>query len=100
MIPFRHGCPQCAASLRPDVVLFGDMMPEAFTQAMDASRHADLLLVVGSSLSVSPANTLAFYASRLAIINRDATSADSQAGLVIHGSAGEILTALLHELRI
>ncbi len=91
-------CGECGAGVRPDVVLFGDQMPPAFQDAFEAAQSADLVLVVGSSLSVSPANMLAFQRNRLAIVNRDPTVADGAADVVIHGSAGETLTALVEEL--
>ena len=91
-------CERCGDSLRPDVVLFGDMMPEAFARASEAAARCGLLLVVGSSLTVSPANTLAFRSGTLAIINRDPTPFDDRAALVIHSPAGETLAALAAEL--
>lgn len=91
-------CPECRGDLRPDVVLFGDMMPEAFSHALDAARAADLVLVVGSSLAVSPANMIAMQGGRVAIINREATPLDDRADVVIHGGAGEILMGVVAEL--
>ncbi|HHV07520.1 MAG TPA: NAD-dependent deacylase [Firmicutes bacterium] len=93
-------CDDCGHSVRPDVVLFGDMMPPAFTQALQAVEQSQLVLMVGSSLTVSPANTLAFYASHLAIVNRDPTPADGRADVVVHGTAGQVLTAVTEELKL
>lgn len=93
-------CPDCRGALRPDVVLFGDMMPEAFTQALDAARDCGLILVVGSSLTVSPANSLALESRRLAIINRKPTPFDEHAKVVISGASGVTLGALAEELGI
>ncbi len=76
------------------MVLFGDMLPNDFGKALYLAKQHPFLLVVGSSLTVSPANTLAFEARRLVIINRDETLADDRAELVFHGSAGALLTAL------
>ncbi|MGI6129441.1 MAG: SIR2 family NAD-dependent protein deacylase, partial [bacterium] len=59
-------CEKCGQGVRPDVVLFGDMMPPAFGQAMQEVQRSQLVLVVGSSLTVSPANTLAYHSGRLA----------------------------------
>jgi NAD-dependent deacetylase len=95
--PIPH-CPECGGRLRPDVVLFGDMMPVAFTQAVAAVERSSLVLVVGSSLTVSPANSLAFRTPHLAIINREPTPADGRADVVIREGAGETLSAVLKEL--
>jgi len=94
------GCPRCGELLRPDVVLFGDMLSQAFPQAIEAARASSLTLVVGSSLTVSPANSIAVLSPHLAIINRDPTPADARADLVIHAPAGDTLAALLETLGI
>ncbi|MDK2883343.1 MAG: NAD-dependent deacetylase [Bacillota bacterium] len=95
--PIPH-CPECGGRVRPDVVLFGDMMPPAFTQAVAAVERSSLVLVVGSSLTVSPANSLAFQTHHLAIINREPTPADGRADVVIRSAAGATLSAVLKEL--
>ena len=52
-------CPQCSGVVRPDVVLFGEALPERFWSNISADFEAcDLLLVFGTSLVVSPFNTL------------------------------------------
>jgi len=91
-------CAVCAGLLRPDVVLFGDEMPDCYLDAAEAAASARLILVVGSSLTVSPANALAFAARRLAIINREPTLADAKASVIIRMEAGEALTALARQL--
>ncbi|MHC1761694.1 MAG: Sir2 family NAD-dependent protein deacetylase [Negativicutes bacterium] len=60
---YHHGsecrCPECGGLLRPDVVLFGESLPEdAWKLSQEWSRKADLFVVIGSSLVVSPANYL------------------------------------------
>ena len=93
-------CSDCDSPLRPNVVLFGDEMTDDFLRASEAVKSSPLLLVVGSSLSVSPVNYFAFEAERLAIINREATAADRRAEVVIYGAAGESLSALVRELGV
>jgi NAD-dependent deacetylase len=93
-------CADCGAVLKPDVVMFGELLPaEAIDRADALAREAELLVVVGSSLEVwpvagLPAATLA-HGGRLAIVNRDPTPYDEQAAVVVRGSAGEALTACL-----
>jgi NAD-dependent deacetylase len=86
-------CPECGAMLRPDVVLFGDI-PFGFDQAVRAVRQTGFLLIVGSSLSVYPANTLTRFASQCAIINRDTSEGDRDAAFVIHAESGKALMEL------
>ena len=52
-------CPFCSSILKPDIVLFGEMLPEAvWMEAEEYCRTADVILVAGSSLEVYPANAL------------------------------------------
>ena len=88
----------CGAVLKPDVVMFGELLPaDAIDRAADLARNAKLLLVVGSSLQVYPVAGLPEETLRaggaLAIVNREPTPYDDRATLVAHGSAGEILAA-------
>jgi NAD-dependent deacetylase len=91
-------CPGCGAVPKPDVVMFGELLPvDAFERATRLAREALLLLVVGSSLEVWPVaglpeETLA-SGGKLAIVNRDPTSYDESASLVVHAAAGETLAA-------
>ncbi|MCF7935321.1 MAG: NAD-dependent deacylase [Synergistales bacterium] len=92
----RMDCPDCGAPLRPSVVLFGEMLPgAALEEAERVSTEATVFLVLGSSLTVSPANWYPRMAKRagafLAIINRDATTMDGVADFVVHGGIGSVL---------
>jgi NAD-dependent deacetylase len=92
-------CEDCGGVLKPDVVFFGELLPErAMTRASELALGAGLLLVVGSSLEVYPvaelpATTLR-AGGRLALVNRGPTAWDRQATLRIEGSAGEVLDAV------
>jgi NAD-dependent deacetylase len=92
-------CPTCGEVLKPDVVMFGEVLPEpAITRAQHLAREAGVLLVVGSSLEVWPVNELpelaVAHGGRLAIVNRGATQYDHAADVVIDAGAGETLRAL------
>jgi NAD-dependent deacetylase len=97
LLPLPH-CADCAAVLKPGVVMFGELLPvEAIDRATALAHSAELLLVVGTSLEVWPVaglpdETLA-HGGRLAIVNHAATPYDAQADLVIHASAGDLLAA-------
>jgi NAD-dependent deacetylase len=94
-------CVDCAAVLKPGVVMFGELLPvEAIDRATVLAQSAALLLVVGTSLEVWPVaglpdETLA-HGGKLAIVNREATAYDARAELVIHASAGEVLSGLMN----
>lgn len=92
-------CGRCGGLLKPNVVLFEDLMPQAaWQQATEAARTCDVMLVVGSSLQVTPAASLPQEAldcgARLLIINREPTPYDRQATVVARGEAGRILPQL------
>lgn len=95
----RSDCPFCGGVLRPSVVLFGEYLPSApLDEAERLSGDCDLFLVLGSSLTVSPANAFPARAkgsgAALAIVNRDGTPLDGRADVVIDGSIGETLAAV------
>ncbi len=75
-------CP-CGDLLRPDVVLFGDMLGEDFQAATQVLAGCQLLVVVGSSLQVYPVAALPRFARQLVIVNRDPTPWDDKAVLVL-----------------
>jgi NAD-dependent deacetylase len=92
-------CPDCEGVLKPDVVLFGEMLP--FREINAAQREAavcDLMLVVGSSLEVTPVADLPMLTqqsgARLIIVNFTETYADAWADVVIHADVAEVLPQL------
>ena len=96
-------CPACGGVLKPDVVFFGELLPEAaMERAIELARAAGLLLVVGSSLEVYPVAGLPLETlsagGLLAIVNRGPTPLDSRAALKLDGTAGELLEEVLAEL--
>jgi len=97
-------CDDCGGPLKPATISFGQSMPERETQeAHHRSSLSDLFVVIGSSLVVQPAASMPLVAKRngakLIIINRDPTSYDDMADLVIHGQAGSIMDNILKEVK-
>ena len=92
-------CTNCGRALKPDVVMFGELLPEAaIDRAVRLAAEARLFLVVGSSLEVYPVaglplETLA-RGGTVAIVNRGETPLDRNAALRIDAAAGETLAAL------
>ncbi len=92
-------CPQCEGPLRPDVVLFGEMLPECvLREAIELSRSADVMLVVGSSLVVHPAAGLPIltreHGGRVVIVNVGETPLDQVAAVKIDAGAAHVLPRL------
>jgi len=98
-------CTDCGSVLKPDVVMFGELLPaDAVERSTALARAAGSMLVIGSSLEVWPVaglpeETLA-HGGRLAIVNREPTPYDAQAALVAHAGAGEVLEAAVAALSL
>jgi NAD-dependent protein deacetylase/lipoamidase len=96
-------CTDCGAGVKPDVVLFGELLPEeAMARATELAEEADLMLCVGSSLAVHPVAGLPqLTLSRggaLAIVTKGETPYDRDAELKLEGEVDEELTALVAAL--
>ena len=90
------GVPHCSCGgvIKPDVVLYEEGLDDRTLQkSVDYIRHADILIIGGTSLVVYPAAGLIDYyrGHKLVLINKAATSRDSQADLVISDPIGEVL---------
>lgn len=93
------GCEACGGPMKPDVVLFEELLPmDVYAEAEQLCGQADLLLVVGSSLLVTPAaylpQTVLDHGGRLVIVNHEPTPYDADAAVVFREAAGRILPAL------
>ncbi|QTL98648.1 NAD-dependent protein deacylase [Iocasia frigidifontis] len=89
----KIGCQYCGGRLRPDIVLFGDQLPEdILKRSFQYCQEADLVLVIGSSLIVSPACDLPFHSrGKKVLINKDEVDKKNMFDLLLYGSAGDIL---------
>lgn len=90
-----NGIPKCSCGgiIKPDVVLYEEGLDDAtITNSILAIRNADLMIVAGTSLTVHPACGLINYfrGKNLVLINRDSTSYDNMANLVINDSLGKV----------
>jgi NAD-dependent deacetylase len=96
-------CSGCMGKVKPDVVLFGEMLPEAaMNEARELAESADLMICVGSSLEVYPVAGLPELTisagGRLAILTQGPTPYDGEADIRMHGDVVEELTAVLAAL--
>ncbi len=86
---------ECGGTIKPDVVLYEEGL-DTYTmeKAVSYIRNAELLMIGGTSLAVYPAAGLIDYyrGDKLVLINKDKTSRDSQADLVLHDPIGEVLS--------
>ena len=96
-------CPACIAPLKPDVVLFGELLPaDTMAEAEQLAREADLMICIGSSLTVHPAAGLPQLTLRsggaVAIVTESATPLDDQAAVKLAGDVVAELDAVARAL--
>jgi NAD-dependent deacetylase len=96
-------CPACITPLKPDVVLFGELLPEAaLAEAQSLALEADLLICVGSSLEVYPVAGLPAITrgagGRIALVTQGPTPYDGDAELKLGGDVVAELRAVLAAL--
>ena len=84
----------CGGIIKPKVVLYEESLPDfEFIESENAIKKADLLIVMGTSLTVYPASGLVnlFRGKYLVIINKDKTTYDYKADLVIHDKFSKVI---------
>jgi NAD-dependent deacetylase len=101
--PGAPECPSCIAPLKPDVVLFGEMLPEvAISDAYALAAEADLIVCVGSSLEVFPVASLPGVTrdagGQIALITQGPTPYDGDAELKLDGDVVDELQAVMAAL--
>ncbi len=95
LVQYKGICPKCHHYIKPDVVLYGEMLNQKnIEKALNYISHCDTLIVGGTSLSVYPAASFIqfFKGKNLVLINQEQTPYDKYATLVIHDKIGEILS--------
>ena len=94
----------CGSYLRPDVVWFGEMLPEvAVARAYQALESCDVILVIGTSGMVHPAAGFPSVARRAGAvvveINPEETPITSEADIFLKGTAGDVTSKLVERLK-
>ena len=87
----------CGGMIKPDVVLYGENLDyDTITKSIYEVSHADLLIVVGTSLLVQPANSLIkyFQGDKIIIINKEKTPYDYVADIVINDDIIKVVDEL------
>ncbi|PXA77207.1 MULTISPECIES: SIR2 family NAD-dependent protein deacylase [Auritidibacter] len=91
-------CEICTGYLRPDVVMFGEVLPQQdFTDALTAMQQADAVISVGTSSVVQPAASLPLAASRATLIeiNPAPTELSEMADIILRAPAAEVMPQLV-----
>ncbi len=85
---------ECGGIIKPDIVFFGEPV-KGFYEAKKAVERADLLLVLGSSLAVAPANILPFYCSgELIVINKGPVFSMPERAMIVNDDIDSFLRSL------
>ena len=87
-------CPVCGGIIKPDVVLYEEPLDgDTIDKAVSAIQRADTLIIGGTSLVVYPAAGFVRYfrGNNLVLINKQETSFDAHADLVIHDAIGKVM---------
>lgn len=97
------GCAECDGTMKPDVVFFGENVPsERVQQAWNLFERGDVLLVVGSSLTVFSGRRFVYRAQKegmpVAVVNIGPTRADDIATVRVEGRLGDVLPRLVESL--
>jgi len=97
-------CDKCFGFIKPKVILFGESLPMGvLNAALNAVRKADCLIMVGSSLQVTPANSVPLIAkesgSKIIFVNKEPTIMDNLADVILEGKAGDIFTELMKKIK-
>lgn len=93
----------CGGMLRPDIVWFGEALPEkAIRSASEASRNCDLMVVAGTSAIVQPAASMPLLArqagARVIEVNPDPTPLTPYVDIHLEGKAGEVMPDLVDSI--
>jgi NAD-dependent SIR2 family protein deacetylase len=103
-VPGQPGCPDCGGRLVSSVVNFGDSLPEKDLMLADHhTRRCDLMLVLGSSLTVQPAASLVGLAlrsgARVVLVNRGKTPYDGASTLRVWAGIGEVIPPAVERVK-
>lgn len=97
-------CPECGSRIINSIVNFGDPLPDDdLYKSYDHSENCDVFIVIGSSLTVTPAANLPPLAyksgAKLIIINKQETAYDHIADIKIEESAGDVMSAVIKRVK-
>lgn len=98
-------CPGCAAILKPDIIFYEENLSfDTWSTAVDQAEQADVFLVAGTSLEVTPVSGLPFYAlkngAHLIINTLSPTYLDEQATILIKNDISMVLPAIVRAILV
>ncbi|MBI3742226.1 MAG: NAD-dependent deacylase [Chloroflexi bacterium] len=96
-------CEVCGGTMKPNVILFGEMLPARVMEQVEAeTKLCDVMIVAGSSLEVAPVCDLPRAAKKcggqIIIVNHSPTYADKHAAVVIHQDVAMVLPKIVERI--
>lgn len=89
----KEPCPECGGKIRPGIVLFGEPLPEKeLYGALEEVKKAELVIIIGTSLTVYPAASIHSNTDGRIIYINDEYDGHKKFDMVIEGKVGEILS--------
>ncbi len=93
-------CEQCGGVLKSAAILFGEPLPEEpMTRAVELCKNTDLMIVIGTSLTIYPAAYLPQLAknegAKILLVNLDGNNKDNVADIVIKGRSSDIIPEII-----
>jgi NAD-dependent deacetylase len=97
-------CPYCSGLIRPDVVWFGELLPQkAISHAHELAINSEVFFSIGTSAIVEPAASLPYLAKEhgayIVEINKEKTPLTASTDIFLEGAADEILPELIVEIK-
>jgi NAD-dependent deacetylase len=97
-------CCDCGGVIKPDVILFGEQLPlQALVSAERDAQSCEVMIVVGSSLTVAPASMMPQIAlqmgAKIIVVNLQATYIDGYAEVALHEKVEEALPAITERIK-
>lgn len=91
-------CPDCGEPLKPDVRMHGEPLPDDYYKAKEEAQRADLMIIIGSTIDISPDNELPAACKNIVTINAEPSDYDRKAILSIKEKPALVLKLLLVEI--
>ena len=97
-------CPECGEILKPDVIFFGEKIPDvALTDSFELAASCEVMVIGGTSATVMPANQLPLMARQngatLIEINLESTELTSEVDLTLRGHWGQVMPVLVDAVK-
>ncbi|MDW7739021.1 MAG: Sir2 family NAD-dependent protein deacetylase [Bacillota bacterium] len=96
---FSPVCPDCGELLKPDLIFESDLSNTEYTKALEETRRAELMIIIGPGSQWSPDDQLSCECKNIVVINETPTVFDRKAAVVINDNPAKVINLLMEELK-